>query len=320
MTKEISTSYVMQPEDPPSPMASYEICWTSARCKGKMMVSVKSKNQVRINSAPVIAIRPRGWMPIDLRELWDYRGLLYFLTWRDIKIRYKQTVLGFAWAIIQPFMMMVVFSLFFGGLLKVPSEGVPYPLFSYAALLPWTLFSQGIGRSSLSLVANVSMIQKVYFPRLIMPLSGILAPLVDFAIAFVILIGMMFYFGYPPTMRIIWLPAFVILAPMTALGVGLWLSAVNVRYRDVGHAVPFLIQIWLFASPVVYSSSLLPARFQAIYGLNPMAGVIEGFRWALLGTDPPGSLIAVSVIIVIVVLISGVFYFRRSEKTFADVI
>ncbi len=280
-----------------------------------------SKHETSVNSTPMTIIRPlRGWRAINLGELWAYRELLYFLTWRDIKIRYKQTVLGFAWAILQPFMMMVVFSLFFGNLLKVPSEGIPYPLFNYAAMLPWTLFAQGITRSSESLVANVNMVQKVYFPRLIMPLSGVLAPVVDFTIAFVILIGMMFYFGYPPTLSILWLPVFIILLLLTALGVGLWLSVINVRYRDVRYAVPFLTQLWLFASPVVYSSSLLPARFQAIYGLNPMAGVIEGFRWALLGTEPPGSLIAVSATIVIVILISGVFYFRRNEKTFADVI
>jgi len=279
------------------------------------------KQGAETTSVPTIKIRPlRGWIPINLGELWVYRELLYFLTWRDIKIRYKQTILGFAWAILQPFLMMVVFSLFFGNLLSVPSEGIPYPLFNYTAMLPWTLFAQGITRSSESLVGNVNMVQKVYFPRLVMPLSGILAPVVDFAIAFVILIGMMFYFGYPPTVKMLWLPLFIILALMTALGVGLWLSAMNVKYRDVRYTVPFLIQLWLFASPVVYSSSLLPQQFQAIYGLNPMAGVIEGFRWALLGTEPPGSLIAVSVIIAIVILISGAFYFRRNEKSFADVI
>lgn len=272
-------------------------------------------------SAPVTVIRPmRGWVPIDFHALWAYRELLYFLTWREIKVRYKQTVLGFAWAIIQPFMMMIVFTLFFGILAKVPSEGIPYPLFNYAALLPWTLFAEGIHRSSMSMVANVNLIQKVYCPRLVMPLSGILSPLVDFAIAFTILIGMMFYYGYAPTVNVLWLPAFIILAVMTALGVGLWLSAINVKYRDVRYVIPFLVQLWLFASPVVYASSLLPERFQVIYGLNPMAGVIEGFRWALLGTEPPGSLIAVSVIMVVALLISGAFYFRRSEKTFADVI
>jgi len=284
-------------------------------------MNVNSRNQVEISSTPTTVIQPlRGRIPINLGELWAYRELLYFLIWRDIKVRYKQTILGFAWAILQPFMMMVVFSLFFGNLLKVPSEGIPYPLFNYAAVLPWTLFAQGITRSSESLVANINMVQKVYFPRLIMPLASILAPLVDFAIAFVILIGIMFYFGYPPTLSILWLPVFIILLLITSLGVGLWLSVINVKYRDVRYAVPFLTQLWLFASPVVYASSLLPQKFQAIYGLNPMAGVIEGFRWALLGTDPPGSLIAISVTIVLVILITGVFYFRKSEKNFADVI
>lgn len=286
-----------------------------------MRMKVNSENQAKISSAPTVIIRPpRGWVVINLRDLWLYRELLYFLTWRDIKIRYKQTVLGFAWAILQPFLMMIVFTLFFGNLLKVPSEGIPYPLFSYTAMLPWTLFAQGVTRSSDSLVANANMVQKIYFPRLSLPLSGILAPLVDFAIAFVLLIGMMFYFGYTPTLRILWMLPLLILALLTASGVGLWLSAINVRYRDIRYIVPFLIQIWLLASPVVYPSSLLPARFQAIYGLNPMAGVIEGFRWALLGTEPPGSIITISVIIVIVLLISGAFYFRYSEKTFADVI
>ncbi len=277
------------------------------------------KQEAAADPSPVIKIRPlRGWVGIDFAELWAYRELLYFLTWRDIKIRYKQTVLGFAWAILQPFLMMVVFSLFFGNLLKIPSGGIPYPLFSYAALLPWTLFAQGITRASESLVGNANMVQKVYFPRLTMPLAGILAPVVDFAIALVILVGMMLLFGYPPTLKMLWLPAFVILALATATGVGVWLAALNVKYRDIRYAVPFVIQLWLFASPVVYASNVLPARFQAIYGLNPMAGVIEGFRWALLGAEPPGSLMAVSVIIMIVILISGVFYFRRSETTFAD--
>lgn len=261
----------------------------------------------------------RGWVPVNLRELWAYRELLYFLTWREIKVRYKQTALGFAWAIIQPFMMMIVFTLFFGNLAKVPSEGIPYPLFNYAALLPWTLFAEGINRSSVSLVQQTGLVQKVYFPRLIMPLAGIVSPVVDFCIAFVILIGMMVYYGYAPTWRVVLLPAFVLLALMTALGVGLWLSAINVKYRDVRYTIPFLVQLWLFASPVVYSSGLLPERWQIVYGLNPMSGVIEGFRWALLGTDPPGSLIAVSVAIVVVVLVGGAYYFRRNEKTFADV-
>lgn len=267
----------------------------------------------------IIDIRPsRGWIPINLKDLWVYRELLYFLTWREIKVRYKQTVLGFAWAIIQPFFMMIVFTLFFGNLAKVPSEGIPYPLFNYAALLPWTLFAEGIARSSNSLVQDANLVRKIYFPRLVMPISGVLSPVVDFAIAFTILIGMMFYYGYLPTVRILWLPAFLVLALMTALGVGLWLSALNIKYRDIRYTIPFLIQLWLFASPVVYSSSLLPQQFQLIYAINPMAGVIEGFRWALLGTEPPGSLIAVSVSIVLIILVCGIFYFRRGEKTFAD--
>lgn len=273
------------------------------------------------NSTVTTIIRPsRGWIPINLHDLWRYRELLYFLTWRDVKVRYKQTLLGFAWAIIQPFFMMIVFTLFFGNLAKIPSEGIPYPLFNYAALLPWTLFAEGLRRSSNSLVQESNLVKKVYFPRLIIPLAGVLSPVVDFAIAFTVLIGMMFYYGYVPTMNIILLPGFIILALMTALGVSLWLSAINAKYRDVRYTVPFLIQIWLFASPIVYSSSLLPEKYQLIYGLNPMAGVIESFRWALLGTDPPGQMIGVSVILVILVLVSGAFYFRHQEKSFADVI
>ena len=280
-----------------------------------------SKQGIDTRSASTVVIRPsRGWVPINLRDLWSSRELLYFLTWRDIKARYKQTLLGFAWAILQPFFMMVVFTLFFGNLAKMPSDGIPYPLFSYTALLPWTLFTTGLTSSSNSLVANKTLVQKVYCPRLILPISGAISPLVDFFIAFTIVIGMMFYFGYPPTIKMLWLPAFIILTLATVIGVGLWLSAINVRYRDVRYALPFLIQLWLFASPVVYPSSLLPEKYQVFYGLNPMAGVVEGFRWALLGTEPPGSLIAVSIIIVIVILISGAFYFRRSEKNFADVV
>jgi len=275
------------------------------------------------DAAPVsvVEIRPsRGWVPINLHELWAYRELLYFLTWRDIKVRYKQTILGFAWAILQPFTMMIVFTLLFGNLLDVDSEGIPYPLFSYAALLPWTLFSQGAIRSSESLTANVTMIQKVYFPRLLMPLAAILGPVVDFAIAFVILIGMMFYYDHSPTITVLWLFPLLLLAILTALGIGLWFSAINVKYRDVRYAVPFLVQLWMFASPVAYSANLLSGRWQIVYGLNPLAGVIEGFRWALLGTNPPSSLMMISAIIAVLLLVSGAFYFRAMEKTFADVI
>lgn len=270
---------------------------------------------------PVTNIRPlNGWVPVDLKEIWEYRELLMTFVVRDIKVRYKQTALGAAWAVIQPLFMMVVFTLFFGRLAKIPSEGVPYPIFSYAALLPWTLFSEGLTRSTGSMVTNASIMTKVYFPRLILPISGVVSPLVDFAIAFVILLGMMIYFGFFPTVNIVWLPAFILLALATSLGVGLWLSALNVQYRDFQYTVPFLIQLWLFASPVVYPSTLLPEPYRMIYGLNPMAGVIEGFRWALLGTSPPSSLVVVSVVVMIAILVSGVFYFRRMEKTFADVV
>jgi lipopolysaccharide transport system permease protein len=280
-----------------------------------------SKHHLGRDTPPVTVIRPlSGWVPVNFRELWEYRELLYFLTWREVKLRYKQTLLGFAWAIIQPLMMMIVFTLFFGTLAKVPSEGIPYPLFTYTALLPWTLFAEGLSRSTASLISGYALVQKVYCPRLIMPVSGILSPIVDFTIAFLILIGLMFYFSYAPTLRILLLPVFLLLAVITSLGVGLWLSAINVRYRDVQYIVPFLIQLWLLASPVVYSSSLLPKRFQIFYGLNPMTGVIEGFRWAILGTNPPGGLLAVSAVIMVIVLTSGAFYFRRMEKSFADVI
>ncbi len=271
---------------------------------------------------PTLLIRPQsGWTAAGLKELWEYRELLYFLTWRDIKVRYKQTVLGAAWAIIQPFFMMVVFSLFFGYLARVPSDGVPYPIFAYCALLPWQLFAHALTESSNSLVANERLITKVYFPRLVVPISAVLGGLLDFAIAFVILLLMMAYYGVRPTWAIVTLPAFLLLAMLTALGVGLWLSALNVKYRDVRYTITFLIQFWLFATPVAYSSSIVPARWRALYGLNPMAGVVEGFRWALLGKSTgPGALLAVSVAVVILILIGGLYYFRRMEADFADVV
>lgn len=268
-----------------------------------------------------ITIKPaKGWLSINFNELWHYRELLYFLVWRDIKVRYKQTILGAAWAVLQPFFMMVVFTLFFGKFIKVPREGISYPLFSYAALLPWMLFTEGISRSTGSLIQDANLIKKVYFPRLIMPISGILSPLVDFALSFLVFVGMMFYFGFAPTLKILWLPVFILLAMVTSLSVGLWLSALNVQYRDVRYAIPFLIQFWFFASPVVYSSSTLPKSWQLFYGLNPMVGVIEGFRWALLGASPPDFLFVISVSIILLILITGAYYFRRMEKNFADVV
>jgi lipopolysaccharide transport system permease protein len=264
---------------------------------------------------------PSGWASIGLRELWEYRELLYFLTWRDIKVRYKQTALGAAWAIIQPFFMMVVFSLFFGKLGGMKSDGLPYPVFVYCALLPWQLFAFALSESSNSLVGNQNLITKVYFPRLVGPISAVLGGLIDFAIAFVILLGMMAYYGIVPGVAVLTLPLFILLAIMTALGVGLWLSALNVQYRDVRYTIGFLTQFWLFATPVAYPSSIVPPAWRALYGLNPMAGVVEGFRWALLGkADPPGALLAVSVAAVIVLLVGGLYYFRRMEQTFADIV
>lgn len=277
--------------------------------------------QIDTTVAPVTVIRPpKRWVPINLRELWEYRQLLYFLTWRDLKVRYRQTVVGFAWAVIQPLFMMVVFSLFFGTLAKVPSEGIPYPLFNFAALLPWTFFASSVTQSSNILIKDANLLRKIYFPRLLMPLAATLSPLVDFAIAFIILLGMMFYFGYMPGIRMLALPIFIGLGFIFALGSGLWLSALSAKYRDIPQIVPFLIQLGLFVSPVVYSSNLLPQRFQAVYGLNPMAGVIEGSRWALLVTERPGNLFFASVGIALLVFISGVFYFRSREKAFADVV
>ena len=275
-----------------------------------------------VEALPKIVIEPsRGWFSLHLNELWQYRELLYFLAWRDIKVRYKQTVLGAAWAIIQPFLTMVVFTLFFGKLAKVPSEGVPYPVFSYAGLLPWTFFAQAMNQSSDSLVGNAYLITKVYFPRLAVPLSATLAPFVDFCIAFMVLIGMMFYYQIFPTGTLVWLPAFLLLAFATSLGAGLWLSALNVQYRDVRYTVPFLTQIWLFATPVIYPSSAVHGPWRIILGLNPMTGVVEGFRWALLGIGAaPGGMIYTSMGVTLLLIITGAIYFKRMEKTFADIV
>lgn len=271
--------------------------------------------------APTLVIRPpRKWMPVDFHEIWAYRELIYSFTLRDVKVRYKQTGLGIAWAVLQPLLTMVIFTVFFGGLAKIPSDGVPYPLFVLAALLPWMLFAEGLTRSTTSMVTNASIMTKVYFPRLIMPLSSIISPIVDFAVSFIILIAMMAYYGFIPTINIIFLPVFIILALATAFGMGLWLSALNVKYRDFQYTVPFMIQIWMFASPVVYATSLVPESLRMWYGLNPMAGVIEGFRWALLGTGSPSSMMLVSVGMVGVLLISGLFYFSRMEQYYADIV
>lgn len=270
-----------------------------------------------------IWIKPhRAWVSIDWRELWSYRELGYFLVWRDLKVRYKQTVFGALWAIIQPFMLMVVFSLFLGRISGIAPAGVPYPLFAFSGLVPWTLVSQSVVGSSNSLVSASNLIQKVYFPRLLLPMSAIGSNLLDFLIAMVVLVLMMFYFGIVPSLAILWLVPFTVLGLAAALAAGIWLSALNVRYRDIRYAVPFLVQLWLFASPVVYSSELVPAQWRALYQLNPMAVVLEGFRWALLGqgAPPPVGVIAVSTVATTVVLALGLAYFRRVERTFADVI
>jgi lipopolysaccharide transport system permease protein len=274
------------------------------------------------NEAALIRIEPsKGWVSLRLRELWEYRELLYFLIWKDIKVRYKQTILGGAWAIIQPFFTMVVFSLFFGKLAKVPSDGIPYPLFSYAALVPWSFFANGLNQGSNSLVGNSNLITKVYFPRMAMPIASVLGGIVDFILAFIVLVGMIFYFGIAPTVNIVWLPLFLMLAFFTSLGVSLWLSALYVKFHDVRHIIPFLTQIWLFATPIAYPSSLLAEPWRTLYGINPMTGVVEGFRWALLGTKTaPEPIIIVSFLAAVGLLLSGAFYFRRMEKTFADVV
>jgi lipopolysaccharide transport system permease protein len=274
-------------------------------------------------AVPFLHIEPsKGWVSLRLRELWEYRELLFFLTWRDIKVRYKQTLLGAAWAIIQPFFTMVVFSIFFGRLAGVSSDGIPYPIFSYAALVPWSFFSQGLTQASNSLVGGASLITKVYFPRLAMPIATVFSGVVDFLLAFVVLIGMMFYYGIAPTINVLWLPLFVLLAMVTALGSGLWLSAMNVQFRDVRYTVPFMTQFWMFMTPIAYPSSLIEQPWvRTLYGLNPMTGVVEGFRWALLGTDTqPGPIIIASAAVSLLLLVSGAFYFRRMEKTFADVV
>jgi lipopolysaccharide transport system permease protein len=275
-----------------------------------------------IHEAPLIEISPpKGWMPLNLSELWQYRELLYFFCWRDIKVRYTQTLLGIAWAIAQPFFTMVVFSLFFGRLARVPSDGIPYPIFAYTALVPWTFFANGLSQASESLVTNANLIKKVYFPRLVVPVSAVLSGIIDLALAFIVLTGMMLYYGMIPTINVFWLPAFVLLAMVTAMGVALWLSAFNVQFRDVRYVIPFLIQLWLFATPIAYPSSLVPEPWRLVYGVNPMAGVVEGFRWALLGSaTAPGPMIAVSALAALLLLVTGAFYFCRVEKSFADMV
>jgi lipopolysaccharide transport system permease protein len=278
------------------------------------------KSQGDSQEIPWLEIRPTsGWFSLDFRELWSYRELAYFLAWREIKVRYKQTAIGVAWAVLQPLAMMAVFTVFFGRLASMPSEGIPYPLFAFAALLPWQLFSRTITESTNSLVADQRLITRVYFPRIIIPLATIVSGMVDFAISAGLLVGLMLFYGVVPGVEVIWLPVFILLMLIAALGVGLWLSALNVEYRDVRYVLPFVNQFWLFVTPVVYSSSLVPERWQVVYGLNPMVGVVEGFRWALLGAGKgPSPMLIVSAVIAVALFVGGILWFQRREQTFVD--
>lgn len=269
---------------------------------------------------PLIIEASQGWFSLQTDRLWAYRELLYFLVWRDVKVRYKQTALGVAWIVLQPLLTTLIFTVLFGVLLKVPSGDVPYPVFALAGLIPWQYFSGSLARTANSLVGNANLITKVYFPRLIIPLTGVLSGFVDFAIGFLLLAVMVVFYGIRPSPAVVLLPAFLLLALATALGFGLWLAALNVRYRDINYLVPFLIQIWLYATPVAYGSTLIPERYRWLLGLNPMTSVVEGFRWALLGQAPPGRLFALSIAITIVVLLTGLVFFRRTERTFADIV
>jgi len=270
----------------------------------------------------VIEIEPsRGWEALDLRGVWEYRELVWFLIWRDIKVRYKQASLGIAWAVIQPVMTMLVFTLIFDRLAQLPSDGLPYPVFTFTALLPWQLFSGALTGSSNSVVNSASLISKVYFPRLVIPIASVMATLVDFSISFGVLLGLMAWYGISLRLAVVVLPLLVMLALTIALAVGLWASALNVRYRDVRHVMPFVVQFWLLASPVAYSTSLITTpMWRAVYSLNPMVGVIEGFRWAVLGSTPPSVLVVPSVLVTAVLFAGGLFFFRRTEASFADVI
>mgnify|MGYP006283547679 CR=1 FL=1 len=289
------------------------------------METTVTKQEMEIPTQQTVIQPPRGLADLGLRELWAYRELLFFLVWRDVKVRYKQTALGVAWIVLQPVVSMVVFSYLFGNLLKVESGNVPYPIFNYAALLPWNYFASSLTQSATGVVNSRHLITKVYFPRLVIPISGVLSGLVDFGVAFLVLLGLMAYFGITPTAAVALLPAFIVLAALTALGFGLWLSALNVRYRDVKYVVPYLVQIGMYITPVVYGSTLIPERFRFLLGLNPMTGVVEGFRWALLGNrlagaQAPGGLFVISIAITLIVLVSGFIFFRHTEHSFADII
>ena len=285
-----------------------------------MRRSTSAESQIRASTLWRQIEPPHGLAALKLGELWRYRELVYFLTWRDILVRYKQAVLGVLWAVLQPVLTMIVFSVIFGRLIGVKTGDIPYPLFSFAALLPWQLFAGAMQRSGTSLVASSSLITKVYFPRLVIPLSSVLGGLVDFCISFVVLMALMAYYHTAPTWNALWIPAFVLLTLATSLAVGLWLSALNVLYRDVQYIIPFLVQLWMYLSPVVYPVTYINGPWRYVYALNPMVGVIQGFRWALLGGTPPDKMVAVSVVVVLALLVSGLYYFKRMERVFADVV
>jgi lipopolysaccharide transport system permease protein len=271
---------------------------------------------------PTVVIEPRkGIFHLDLKSIWEYRELLYFLVWRDLKVRYKQTVIGIGWTVLQPLIAMVIFTVIFGHFAKIPSDGVPYPIFAFCGLLPWTYFATALNRCMVSVVADAQLVSKVFFPRLILPMAGTISGVIDFLISLALFLGLMVWYGFVVTWWLLILPLFLMLALLTALGVGLWVSALNVRYRDIGYVVPFITQVWMFASPVIYPVSMIPEKYHSLYSLNPMVGVIEGFRWALLGTATPDfSAMAVSVVVVVSVFAGGLVFFRRMERTFADVV
>jgi lipopolysaccharide transport system permease protein len=298
-------------------MSDTSVVTTQAAQKEDKASAVGEHSQMRTIIQP-----SRGWAPINLRELAEYKEVLYFLVWRDIKVRYKQTAIGVGWAVIQPFMTMVVLAIFLGRLAQVPSDGVPYPIFAFAGLVPWTFFAYGLSQSAISLVASGQLINKVYFPRLLVPTARVLSGVPDIVLSMLVLFGLCWYYGMrPDPLALLWIPVLLALALVTALAVGLWLSALNAKYRDIQHAVPFMIQLWFFATPIAYPGSLLAERWRLLYGLNPMVGVVEGFRWALLGTgNPMGLAMLVSSVAALTLLLTGAFFFRRMERTFADVL
>ena len=286
-----------------------------------MLTTIQTRHSQAITE-PTVVIEPRkGLFHLDLKSIWEYRELLYFLVWRDLKVRYKQTAIGVGWTVLQPLIAMVIFTVIFGHFAKIPSDGVPYPIFAFCGLLPWTYFATALNRCMVSVVADAQLVSKVFFPRLILPMAGTISGIIDFLISLALFLGLMVWYGFVVTWWLLTLPLFLMLALLTALAVGLWVSALNVRYRDVSYTIPFLTQVWMFASPIIYPVTMIPEKYRSLYSLNPMAGVIEGFRWALLGkANPDFAVMAVSAVVVVSVLAGGLVFFRRMERTFADVV